>query len=53
MIATETPVGTLVQLAPDKRTRAESEKIRLCFLERAAPANIREAWQRVVETREK
>jgi hypothetical protein len=53
VIATETPVSAIAQLAPEKRTPAESEKIRLCFLERASPANIREAWQRLVETREK
>lgn len=37
VIATETPVGTIAQVPPQKRTRGESEKIRLYFLERAAP----------------
>lgn len=53
VIATNAPVNTIAQIAPEKRTRGESEKIRLYFLERAAPANIREAWQRVVEIRDR
>lgn len=53
VIATETPVSTIAQIAPEKRTPAQAKKIRMCFLERAAPPDIREAWQRVVEMREK
>lgn len=53
VVATETPVSTIAQTPAEKRTHGESEKIRLYFLERAAPPEIREAWQRVVETREK
>jgi len=51
VIATETPVSTVAQISAEKRTHSESEKIRLFFLERAAPADIRAAWQRVVEAR--
>jgi hypothetical protein len=49
VLATEAPVSTLVQIPPEKRTAAESRKIRLYFLERSAARNIREAWQRVCE----
>jgi hypothetical protein len=51
VIATQTPVSTIAQIPVEKRTHGESEKIRRYFLERAAPAGIREAWQRVVEMR--
>lgn len=53
VIATETPVNTIALSPSDKRTPGETEKIRLYFLERAAPPDIREAWQRVIETRDK
>lgn len=49
VIATETPLNTIAQIPAEKRTHGESEKIRRYFLERAASAEIREAWQRVVE----
>jgi hypothetical protein len=49
VLATDTPVTALVQIPPDKRTAADSLKIRMYFLEHNAPANIREAWQRVCE----
>jgi len=51
VIATETPVSTIAEIPAEKRTPGESQKIRRYFLERAAPEDIREAWQRVVETR--
>ncbi len=51
VLATDTPVSALVQIPPEKRTAAESRKIRLYFLDRAAPVHIREAWQRVCESR--
>ena len=51
VIATETPVSTIAQIPAEKRTHGESEKIRLFFLERAAPPDIREAWQRVIDAR--
>jgi hypothetical protein len=51
VVATETPVNAIAQIPAEKRTPGESEKIRLYFLERAAPEDMREAWQRAVETR--
>lgn len=50
VIATQTPVNTIAQMPVDKRTPGEAEKIRLYFLERAAPADIQEAWKKVVES---
>lgn len=47
VLATDTPVTALVQIPPEKRTTAESLKIRMYFLEHNAPPDIREAWQRV------
>lgn len=49
VIATETPVNNIAEIPTEKRTHGESEKIRRYFLERAAPADMREAWQRAVE----
>jgi len=46
VIATETPVSNIAEIPAEKRTHGESEKIRRYFLERAAPADIREAWDR-------
>ena len=34
---------------PEKRTQAQSDKIRLCFLDQYAPAHVRQAWRQVVE----
>jgi hypothetical protein len=51
VLATDTPVSALVGTPPEKRTAAESRKVRLYFLERNAPAGLREAWQRVCELR--
>jgi len=51
VLSTDTPVTALVQIPPEKRTAAASLKIRMYFLERNAPAHIREAWQRVCELR--
>ncbi len=51
VIATQTPVSTIAQTPVEKRTPGESGKIRRYFLERAAPAEIREAWRRAAEAR--
>jgi len=51
VLATETPVSEIAQIPPERRTRAQSDKLRLYFLERDAPPPIREAWQRMHELR--
>lgn len=48
VIATETPVNNIAEIPAEKRTHGESEKIRRYFLERAAPTDMREAWERAV-----
>jgi hypothetical protein len=53
VLATASPVSAIAQTPAEKRTRAERDKIRLYFLERNAPAQIRDAWQRVVDLRER
>ncbi|PYT33394.1 MAG: hypothetical protein DMG58_07605, partial [Acidobacteria bacterium] len=50
--ANDTPVGEIATIPPAKRTRAQSDKIALFFLERYAPAQIRDAWRQVAELRE-
>jgi len=51
IIATDTPVDEIAQIPPEKRSRGESQKIRFYFLERGAPPGIRDAWQRVMDLR--
>jgi Concanavalin A-like lectin/glucanases superfamily len=52
VLATDTPVSAIAQIAPEKRTRAEAEKIALYFLDRSAPPRMREAWRRVLDLRQ-
>ena len=50
--ATDTPVNAIAQIPAEKRTRAQSDKIALYFLEREAPAHIQSAWRELVALRE-
>jgi hypothetical protein len=43
--ANETSVNTIAQIPPGNRTRAQSDKIALYFLEREAPQQIQAAWR--------
>jgi hypothetical protein len=52
VVATDVPVGEIAAMPPGKRTRAQSDKIALFFLERNAPSQIRDAWRQVAELRE-
>jgi hypothetical protein len=52
VLATDTPVSVIARIAPEKRTRAEADKIALYFLDRSAPPRIQEAWRRVLDLRE-
>ncbi|MGE5193659.1 MAG: DUF1549 domain-containing protein, partial [Deltaproteobacteria bacterium] len=47
VLATAETIGDLRSLPLDRRTAAQSGKLRACFLERAAPLPIREAHERV------
>ena len=50
--ATDTPVNAIAQIPAEKRTRAQSDKIRLYFLEREAPPHIQSAWSELITLRE-
>lgn len=50
--ATDTPVNAIAQIAPEKRTRAQSDKISLYFLERDAPPHIQSAWRELAGLRD-
>jgi hypothetical protein len=52
VVANDVPVGEIAAMPPAKRTRAQSDKIALFFLERYAPVQIRDAWRQVAELRE-
>ena len=47
------PVGEIAALPAAQRTQGQSDKIRDYFLENAAPADIRTAYNQVLETRAK
>jgi len=50
--ATDTPVNVIAQIPAEKRTRAQSDKIALYFLEREAPPHIRSVWQQLITLRD-
>ncbi len=52
VVATDVPVGEIAAKPPANRARAQSDKLALFFLERNAPAQIRDAWRQVTELRE-
>ena len=45
VVATGSPLNEIARLKPEKRTAAQSGKLRLAFLDEYAPAHIREAWE--------
>ncbi len=49
VVSTAESVSEIARLAPEKRTQAQSDKVRLCFLDQYAPQHIRQAWRRLVE----
>ena len=51
VVATESPLNEIARLKPDKRTAAQSDKLRLAFLDEYAPAHIREAWETLTAIR--
>jgi hypothetical protein len=52
VLATDRPVTAISTIAPAQRTKPESDKIALYFLERDSPAAMRDAWRQTVELRE-
>ncbi len=49
--ATDTSILAIAQIPAEKRTRAQSDKIALYFLERDAPPDIQSAWKQLIELR--
>ena len=49
VVSTAESVSEIAKLAPEKRTKAQSDKLRLCFLDQYAPQHIQQAWRRLVE----
>ena len=49
VLATEESITEITQIAPDQRSPAQSDKIRLSFLDQYAPERLRGAWRRVRE----
>ena len=51
VVATESPLNEIARLKPGKRTAAQSDKLRLAFLDEYAPAHIREASETLTAVR--
>lgn len=51
VVAAESPLNEIARLKPGKRTAAQSDKLRLAFLDEYAPAHIREAWETLTAVR--
>ncbi len=52
VLAAPEPVSALAKMAPDKRSAAQSNKLRWSFLDREAPAPMREARKQVLDLRD-
>jgi hypothetical protein len=51
VVATAATLPEIAGIAPQKRSKAQAEKLRWYFLEEHAPDAIRDAWRQVVELR--
>ncbi|MEO7652986.1 MAG: DUF1553 domain-containing protein [Bryobacteraceae bacterium] len=51
VLATPASIGEIAAIEPAKRTTGQAEKIERYFLEKEAPAAVREAWQQVTDLR--
>ncbi len=51
VVATSSSIAEILALPGEKRSRLQSEKIKLYFLEEQAPAEIRQAWVQVRDLR--
>ncbi len=51
VVSTDSPLNEIARLKPGKRTAAQSDKLRLSFLDEYVPSHIREAWQTLSATR--
>ncbi len=51
VVATARPIGEIAKLKESERSRPESAKLRLAFLNEGAPLRIRAAWRQMREAR--
>lgn len=51
VLAEAAPVNQLVAIASGQRTRAQSDKVEWCFLDKFAPAPVVTAWNKLYEVR--
>jgi len=52
VLATPESIGEIAAIDPAKRTPAQREKLRLCYLDRFAPAPVQEAWNALLNARD-
>ena len=52
VLATPEGLGEIAAIDDAKRTPAQREKLRLCYLDRFAPAPVREAWRALLDARD-
>src|SRR5207244_9219446 len=45
VLATRDPINAVAAIDAARRTRAQADKIRLCFLDQYAPAAMQQAWR--------
>jgi hypothetical protein len=53
ILANTKSIAQIAALASEKRSKADTDKIQAYFVEKAGPPNIREAWRRMIEARER
>jgi Protein of unknown function (DUF1553)/Protein of unknown function (DUF1549)/Concanavalin A-like lectin/glucanases superfamily/Planctomycete cytochrome C len=51
VLATRDAITAIAAVDPAKRSQAQSDKIRLCFLDQYAPADIQQAWREMRDVR--
>ena len=51
VVATAAPLKAIARTKPQKRTRAQNDKLRLAFLDEYAPTSLREAWETLSKAR--
>ncbi|HVW84002.1 MAG TPA: DUF1553 domain-containing protein, partial [Bryobacteraceae bacterium] len=52
VLALPQSVGEIAAMDPSKRTEAQRDKIRLCWLDRFAPAPVQDAWKSLLQLRD-
>ena len=51
VVSTAESVSEIAKLVPGERTKAQLDKLRLCFLDQYAPEHIRQTWRRYIDLR--